>query len=127
MIQLIYSINSCLKTSCNYFYNIFFFKDGILGEILLHAIKRCIGPEAFNKKVRHGWKKIWSRVLTVVIPVAVRYELDLEKVLLHKGTPSGEFASPTATMSPLAQRITDEGLTGVRRAALMLGATFKER
>lgn len=48
---------------------------GVVGEVLLHAIKKCIGPDSFTPQVHLAWVKIYSRMLSTMVPVAVAHEL----------------------------------------------------
>jgi hemoglobin-like flavoprotein len=47
---------------------------GVVGDVLFWCIKTCIGPEAFTAAVELSWVKIYSKMLQVIVPVAVRYE-----------------------------------------------------
>jgi hypothetical protein len=49
--------------------------DSIMGEVLLYSIKKCIGSIEYNQVVHSGWAKIYSAILDVIIPEAVRFEL----------------------------------------------------
>lgn len=51
--------------------------DGIVGEVLLWALRRCLGPDAFTSEVHVAWLKIYSRMLRIMVPVAVCYERQL--------------------------------------------------
>lgn len=50
---------------------------GIVGEVLLWALRRCLGPDAFTSEVHVAWLKIYSRMLRIMVPVAVCYERQL--------------------------------------------------
>jgi hemoglobin-like flavoprotein len=47
---------------------------GVVGDVLFWCIKTCIGAEAFTPAVELSWVKIYSKMLQVIVPVAVRYE-----------------------------------------------------
>jgi hemoglobin-like flavoprotein len=47
---------------------------GITGECLFYAIKVCTGS-SFDAESHAGWVKIYSRMLSSIIPVVVMYEL----------------------------------------------------
>jgi hemoglobin-like flavoprotein len=49
--------------------------DGVVGEVLLWAIRATIGPDAFNPTVHIAWIKIYSRMLRTMVPVAISFEL----------------------------------------------------
>lgn len=44
----------------------------------MHSIKECVGYHAYNEQVKTGWEKIWSKILKVMVPVTVKFELDSE-------------------------------------------------
>mmetsp|Transcript_17811 Transcript_17811/g.29989 ORF Transcript_17811/g.29989 Transcript_17811/m.29989 type:complete len:235 (-) Transcript_17811:417-1121(-) len=48
---------------------------GVVGEVLIHAIRSTVGAEAFNPTVHLAWIKIYSRMLKTMVPVAVAHEL----------------------------------------------------
>lgn len=48
---------------------------GVVGEVLIYAIKQTVGPDAFNPTVHLAWIKIYSRMLKTMVPVAVAHEL----------------------------------------------------
>ena len=47
---------------------------GLVGEILFYALKRCIGP-AYTVEVSRAWIKVFSRMLSVLVPKAIALEL----------------------------------------------------
>lgn len=48
---------------------------GIVGEVLLWAIRSCVGHTTYTSKVNIAWVKVYSRMLRTMVPVAVTYEL----------------------------------------------------
>lgn len=52
----------------------FFCLDGIVGDVLFWALANTIGPESFTSQHRDAWTKVYCRMLTVIIPVAVAYQ-----------------------------------------------------
>lgn len=48
---------------------------GVVGEVLIFAIRQTVGPDAFNPNVHIAWVKIYSRMLKTMVPVAVAHEL----------------------------------------------------
>ena len=48
--------------------------DGIVGDVLFWALAQTIGPETFTSQHRDAWVKVYCRMLTVIIPVAVAYQ-----------------------------------------------------
>lgn len=45
------------------------------GEVLMHAIKSCVGPEIYTDTANRGWCKIYSMLLDVIVPEVVHHEL----------------------------------------------------
>ena len=54
---------------------LFTHSDGVVGEVLIYAIRQTVGPDAFNPTVHIAWVKIYSRMLKTMVPVAVAHEL----------------------------------------------------
>ena len=48
--------------------------DGIVSEVLFYTIRRCLG-EAYDKEIHNVWVKVVSRMLKIMVPVAVAYEI----------------------------------------------------
>jgi hemoglobin-like flavoprotein len=48
--------------------------DGIVGEVLFWTVRRCLG-EAYTPDVQLIWTKVVSRMLKIMIPCAVAFEL----------------------------------------------------
>eukprot|EP00981_Chlorochromonas_danica_P013529 scaffold6421_cov251-Ochromonas_danica.AAC.23 len=42
----------------------------------MHAIRGAVGPELYTDDASNGWCKIFSTLLAIIVPAAVRYELD---------------------------------------------------
>lgn len=49
--------------------------DGLVGEVLFWSIRQTIGPTHYTYDVHQAWVKIFSKMLTIMVPVAVAYEL----------------------------------------------------
>lgn len=47
---------------------------GIVSEVLFYTIRRCLG-EAYDKMIHNVWVKVVSRMLKIMVPVAVAYEI----------------------------------------------------
>ncbi len=47
---------------------------GIVGEVLFYSLKKVLGSE-YSKEVHRAWIKIFSRMLKIMVPVAVAFEL----------------------------------------------------
>lgn len=92
----------------------------VLGTIFMHAVKECVGP-AYTDACHKGWLKIWSKILNVTVPTAVKFELDAENVLLQ------DMDSKTFCPEGSARNHDSaHGVTGVRRAAMMFGHSSAE-
>lgn len=50
--------------------------DGIGCAILMYAIQKSIGPVLWTPIVANAWAKIFSRILDVIIPVVIRFEVE---------------------------------------------------
>lgn len=57
--------------------------DGIVGEVLLWSLRRCLGSDSFPAQVQIAWVKIYSRMLRIMVPVAVSYERQLNAEMLQ--------------------------------------------
>lgn len=51
--------------------------DGIFGEVLFYTLRKTLGPEAYSTAVQYAWVKVMSRILRVIIPMVVRFEMTL--------------------------------------------------
>jgi hemoglobin-like flavoprotein len=47
---------------------------GIVGDVLFHALRRCVGPVNFTREVEQAWKLIYSSMIQVIVPLCVEYE-----------------------------------------------------
>ena len=57
--------------------------DGIFGECLFWVLKLIVGPE-YDAVTHMGWVKIFSRVLKVMVPIAVQYEIDNKESMKNR-------------------------------------------
>jgi len=48
--------------------------DRIAADVFLYSLRKCCGEE-FTEQADIGWKKVLSRILDVVIPVASQFEM----------------------------------------------------
>lgn len=69
--------------------------DGIVGECIMFAIHWCIGSECFTDTTNRAWCKILSKMMDVIIPEVVHFELDST---MPKRT-VGRCAMPTGSSS----------------------------
>ena len=55
-------------------FSLYLYIDGIVSEVLFWTIRRCLG-EAYDKTIHNIWVRIVSRMLKVMVPVSVAYEI----------------------------------------------------
>lgn len=48
---------------------------GIIGEVLFWSLDHVLGAEVHDSHTSHAWVKIFSKMLAVIVPVALAYEL----------------------------------------------------
>lgn len=51
------------------------FVVGIAGECAMHAIRAVVGPDIYTEQAGLGWCKIFSVMLSIIIPAAVAFEM----------------------------------------------------
>jgi len=51
---------------------------GIVGEVLMYTIQKCCG-DAYNTQAHQGWAKVLSRILDVIVPVVIHFEITKEE------------------------------------------------
>jgi hemoglobin-like flavoprotein len=47
---------------------------GVVGDVLFWCIKTCVGAAAFTPEIGGAWVRIYSKMLQIVVPLAVTYE-----------------------------------------------------
>ena len=52
---------------------------GIVGEVLFYTIRQCVG-EAYTPIAHYAWRKIMSKILSIMVPIAVSHELHSKSV-----------------------------------------------
>jgi hemoglobin-like flavoprotein len=67
----------------------------ILGEVLLHALAKCIGGERFDEATTQAWVRIYSMVIAIVIPFHVKHEL-------HEAHGHGRQLDPISVASSIS-------------------------
>lgn len=50
--------------------------DGIVGEVIIYSLTKCVGDQTMTHAARRGWSKLLSRLLDVILPVVVTYEVE---------------------------------------------------
>ena len=49
---------------------------GIMGEVLIWSLNHTLGPSVFTLDCRKAWIRIFCRMIRIMIPSAVQYELE---------------------------------------------------
>ena len=49
---------------------------GIMGEVLLWSLNHVLGPDIFNIACKKAWIRIFCRMIRIMIPLAVHYEIE---------------------------------------------------
>lgn len=49
--------------------------DGIVGEVLFWTLKEVLGEETYTSQVHFAYVRIFSRMLSVIVPIAVSFEI----------------------------------------------------
>lgn len=97
--------------------------DGIVGDVLFWSIQKVIGEEAYTQEVHHAWIHIYSRLLKVIVPIAVEAELhdkdnDVSKTKRQEAciftTMKVHTGEPT-TVAPSHQEARDSELVGSQK------------
>ena len=52
---------------------------GIIGEILFWALKHCLTKDVYTKDIHKIWVNILSAMLAVIVPKAVKYEMNVSQ------------------------------------------------
>eukprot|EP00341_Mesodinium_pulex_P016249 CAMPEP_0116963160 /NCGR_PEP_ID=MMETSP0467-20121206/47735_1 /TAXON_ID=283647 /ORGANISM="Mesodinium pulex, Strain SPMC105" /LENGTH=233 /DNA_ID=CAMNT_0004651715 /DNA_START=21 /DNA_END=722 /DNA_ORIENTATION=- len=47
---------------------------GVVGDVLFYTLHKCLGNEAFSLETETVWKKIYSAMLSIIVPLAIEYE-----------------------------------------------------
>lgn len=60
--------------------------DGIFGECLFWVLRLTLGMDVYDATTHLGWVKIYSRILRVIIPIVIQYELDNRAAIEEKSS-----------------------------------------
>lgn len=60
----------------SFLFVLYLFSDGIVGEVLFWALRRSIGLAHFTMEMHVAWVKLYCRMLKVMVPLAVAFELE---------------------------------------------------
>eukprot|EP01039_Chlorochromonas_danica_P002896 gene2896-3161_t len=92
---------------------------GMAGEVLLHAIKSCVGPSEYTEAAHRGWTKIYSAMLSVMVPEVVKYELT------HKSE-AQQTLEKRAVMASKSLRSFSDLITKISQSELVPLAAVKD-
>ena len=74
---------------------------GIIGEILFWALETSLTKAVYTESVHIAWVKIFSAMLAVIVPEAVKYELgtteEIKQRVLDQNIAYGYFQSDDTT------------------------------
>eukprot|EP00981_Chlorochromonas_danica_P006589 scaffold1435_cov162-Ochromonas_danica.AAC.23 len=101
------------------FLHITFYEHGMAGEVLLHAIKSCVGPSEYTEAAHRGWTKIYSAMLSVMVPEVVKYELT------HKSE-AQQTLEKRAVMASKSLRSFSDLITKISQSELVPLAAVKD-
>lgn len=73
------------------------FIDGIGGEILMHCLKKCVGPDVYTFAVHYAFTKFFSRMLDVIVPLVIQQELNGTLGGTNMSASESRPSSPTNT------------------------------
>ena len=65
---------------------------GVLGSVLFWTIESCLGHDKYTENISIAWIKIYSTVLAIVVPEAVKYELTVSIEEIRHRTLDHDFA-----------------------------------
>jgi hemoglobin-like flavoprotein len=54
-----------------------------IGEVMFWTLKHCLGP-AYDGKTHASWVKIFSKMLKIIVPISVSYELKNNSAQLER-------------------------------------------
>lgn len=49
--------------------------DGVVGEVLFWSLRQCLGLDIYTSICHQAWIKVYSNMLTIMVPLAVAHEL----------------------------------------------------
>lgn len=71
-----------------------------MGEVLFWVLKRVVGDSVYNSRIHMAWVKVYSRMLTTMVPIAVSLELRIGSHNQNKRlTDSSMFSDSKSSMS----------------------------
>ncbi len=55
-----------------------------MGEVLFWVLKHCLGQRVYSMATHAAWVKVYSRMLTTIVPIAIGMELKGGKSRAHQ-------------------------------------------
>ena len=75
------NVSQCSLTAANFTSKLSLFTDAIFGEVLFWSLKKCLGSDVYDTVAHFGWIKIFSKMLTVIVPVVVAFEMSNKEII----------------------------------------------
>mmetsp|Transcript_22032 Transcript_22032/g.22763 ORF Transcript_22032/g.22763 Transcript_22032/m.22763 type:complete len:249 (-) Transcript_22032:116-862(-) len=51
----------------------------LFGDVLFYSLKYVVGPDLYTQLVDQSWKRLYSSMLTIIIPECIRFGLNLQQ------------------------------------------------
>ena len=68
---------------------------GIMGEVLMWTLAQVLGPDTFTAQHAKAWVRVYCRMLRIMVPLAVQYEIeDGESLRLRFGEEGARDIEP---------------------------------
>jgi hemoglobin-like flavoprotein len=68
---------------------------GIVGSVLFYTLQKVLG-EQYTESVSHAWTKVYSKMLSIIVPMVVDYELQEDESRRGEGASEGSLAPALA-------------------------------
>lgn len=68
-------ISSMAKHHCEY--GVKCYEYGIMGEVLFYSLRFTLGNELYDTNADMAWKRLYSAMLSIIIPCCIQYENEL--------------------------------------------------
>eukprot|EP01031_Cornospumella_fuschlensis_P025754 gene25754-31104_t len=100
---------------------------GIVGEVLFWSIRACVGVGVYTPELHVAWTKVYSRMLKIMVPIAVAYELKdgkaQEKRFFAHNNNFGMSAEEEMVMNTMAQQADNNQSVTVKKAGTFVAPT----
>ena len=73
-----------------------------MGEVLFWALREVVGTEFYTDKLHSAWVKVYSRMLRVIVPVAISWELERGSSEVQSTRVSNSRSKAISTSAQLA-------------------------